>query len=258
MAKKKLNEKKIIELYDAGKSCYEIADELKTYPNKIRRFLKKIMVVRSRSDSQKLALKSGRRKHPTEGKSHSEETRIKMGQKIHEGWEKMDEKKYNELVEHRKELWENKSDAEKKNMQEKAFEGLRRASKEGSSLEKYIRTKLEKAGYIIEIHKKNILPNYKLEIDLFLPKYSTAIEIDGPSHFEPIWGDERLQQVIKADNEKNGLLISKGFVVIRVKCMENPITLTFKQKTLEAIIAQLEIIKQGTPPKDKRLIKLEP
>ena len=58
---------------------------------------------------------------------------------------------------------------------------------------------------MIEYHKKGIVPNSNLEVDIYLPEMGAAIEIDGPSHFLPIWGEEALSKTIKSDNEKNGL-----------------------------------------------------
>jgi very-short-patch-repair endonuclease len=46
---------------------------------------------------------------------------------------------------------------------------------------------------------------------------NTAIEVDGPSHFEPIWGDDSLSRNQKYDNKKTGLILGKGWVLIRVK-----------------------------------------
>ena len=56
--------------------------------------------------------------------------------------------------------------------------------------------------------------NENLEIDLFIPALKTAIEIDGPAHFLPIWGQQSLERHIRADAQKAGLLINRGFVVL--------------------------------------------
>jgi len=44
-----------------------------------------------------------------------------------------------------------------------------------------------------------------------------AIEVDGPSHFLPVWGDEVLAKNIKYDQKKTGLILGKGLKLIRIK-----------------------------------------
>ena len=56
-----------------------------------------------------------------------------------------------------------------------------------------------------------------MQIDLFLPTMNIAIEVDGPSHFESVWGEEVLQRNITYDAKKTGLIIGKGYKLIRVK-----------------------------------------
>ena len=65
---KNIDESYVIKKYDEGSSTIVLAKELGTYPKKIERILKKNGTqLRSRSESQKLAIKNGRAKHPTEG-----------------------------------------------------------------------------------------------------------------------------------------------------------------------------------------------
>jgi very-short-patch-repair endonuclease len=93
-------------------------------------------------------------------------------------------------------------------MAEAATESIRKAGKEGSKLENFLLRKITDAGFKVDFHKKNLIPNEKLEIDLYVPECKTIIEIDGPSHFLPVWGDEKLQKQIKADLQKSGLILS--------------------------------------------------
>jgi very-short-patch-repair endonuclease len=67
-----------------------------------------------------------------------------------------------------------------------------------------------------------------MHIDIFLPGELVAIEIDGPSHFFPIYGEEVLKKKIEADQRKNDLLIGEGFTVIRV--------MVFKKNTQRASV----------------------
>ena len=44
--------------------------------------------------------------------------------------------------------------------------------------------------------------NNRLEIDLYVTDLQTAIEVDGPSHFEPVWGEENLIKNQRSDKQK--------------------------------------------------------
>ena len=44
-----------------------------------------------------------------------------------------------------------------------------------------------------------------------------AIEVDGPSHFAPVWGEQSLQRNIEYDKKKTGLILGKGYKLIRIK-----------------------------------------
>ena len=77
-------EEQVIKMYnDENKSTYEIAKELNTYPNKIRRTLiKNGCQLKDKSEAQKTALAEGRSSHPTKGRKRSNKERVKMGFKI--------------------------------------------------------------------------------------------------------------------------------------------------------------------------------
>ena len=78
-------------------------------------------------------------------------------------------------------------------------------------------TELIDKGYRVELHKQQVLGNTRLEIDLFLPTMNIAIEVDGPSHFEEIWGAENLKKNQNYDRKKTGLILGRGWYLIRVK-----------------------------------------
>ena len=74
-----INEAYVIQQYTDGCSTIVLAKELDTYPKKIERILKRNgQSLRSKSESQALAIKEGRAKHPTEGSQRTEEQKIKI------------------------------------------------------------------------------------------------------------------------------------------------------------------------------------
>jgi len=200
------------------KSFKDIADAYGTYANKIRRDAIKFKIkIRDKSEAQKNALQTGKADHPTKGKNRSEETKNKIGLSVMSVWDNMDEATLQQRKDNARKNWEKLSDIEKENMLKQANTAVRQASKTGSKLETFILNALLKDGYRVDFHKEQTLVNTKLQIDLFLPTLNVAIEVDGLSHFEPVWGQETLNRNKGYDNKKTGLILGKGLVLIRIK-----------------------------------------
>jgi len=240
------------------RSVGDIAKELDTYPNKVRRALKKHGIkLRDKGAAQSAALKSGRSSHPTKDKGHSEESKLKISESVAQNWENLSHEELEERRETAREQWRNMSEEDKIKLRESAIPGIKKASQEGSKLEKYIREELTKNGYVIEYHKKGIVPNSNLEVDIYLPEMGTAIEIDGPSHFLPIWGQDALSKTIKSDNEKNGLLRYHGVMVLRVAQKKKTLSKKSMRDTWSAIQKELQEISKKRPSKNNRFKEIE-
>ena len=253
-----MKEKDVIDLYENDcKSTYQIAEHFDTYPNKIRRILTKNGIeLKSRSQAQKNALVSGRAKHPTGGKTRSKAERLKISSSVHKYWSNMDEKEYEKRREEARDRWYALPEVERDRICSMAIQAIQKAGKEGSKLEKSLLKALSSEGYVVEFHKKNLILNEKMEIDLYIPSHKTIIEVDGPSHFFPIWGEDKLQKQIKADAQKSGLILSKGFIIIRVKSLSDFISLSKKEDLFNAIFKHLEKIEESFPVKSKRYIEI--
>ena len=252
-----IDESYVIEQYENKKSTYSIAKELNTYPKKIERILKKNgYTLRSKSEAQALAISSGRTKHPTKGLKRTKQQKEKISISKERSWQntsKEDKEKFSQAA---KERWEKIPADKKREMMEKAGRALRLTSIEGSKAEKSLKEKLTKEGYDVILHKKDLIEG-NFEIDLFLPELNTIIEIDGPQHFLPIFGEKRLQDVIKFDGIKNGLLVSKGYCVIRVRYLCKNLSQSKERKLWNLVSAEVNKIKKKFPPKSKRFIELE-
>lgn len=251
-------DKQIIEMYnDQSKSTYEIAKSLDTYPNKIRRTLiKHGYKLKDKSQAQKNALKNGRCAHPTAGKKRTQDEKLRISEGMETHWEKMTEEQRQDRVNQAKERWKKMDASQKEKMCRLATDAIRKAGKEGSKLEKFVMDKLMESGYTVDFHNKTLIPNEKLEIDLYIPALKTIIEVDGPSHFLPIWGEEKLQKQIKADLQKSGRILSRGFAIIRVKAIANA-SLKKKENLISNIVSTLKSIENKFPPKTKRFIEVE-
>lgn len=251
-AKKKEAIQKLYE--EEKKSFQQIAEIYSTYANKIRRDAKKFNIpIRDKSEAQKNALLTGSHTHPTKGKKRSESTKSKIGAGVLSSWENMDETELQRRKEKAKQQWDNLSDDEKQNIIDAANKAVRNTSKTGSKLEKYLLSELIKSGYKPEFHKEESILNTKLQIDIFIPSLNVAIEVDGPSHFLPVWGEDALNRNIKYDNKKTGLLLGKGCVLIRIKQTKDYSPSRARIIWIE-ISKRLAEIKTKFPDIDNRLI----
>jgi len=252
-------DKKIIDLYiNQQKSTYEIADILQTYPNKIRRvLLKNGIELKNKSEAQKNALINGTAKIPTKGKVRSKAEKLKISSSLKKHWDNLSETDYQKFVKNAKERWGLLSEEEKNNMMSAAIKAIQIAGKEGSKLEKFLLVELTRAGFKVEFHKKGLIQNQNLEIDLYFPELHAIIEVDGPSHFFPIWGEEKLFKQIKADQHKTGLILGKGFIVIRIKNLSDSVALSSQENLKNKLIEILTKISKSPPKQSERYIEIE-
>ena len=203
---------------DEKLSFSTMAQQLNTYANKIRRDAIKYKIpIRDKSQAQSNALATGAHKHPTKGTKRTDNTKDKIGKSVMAAWDNIDEKELARRKRNSKKLWNSLSDDEKQNRLNLANQAVRNSSKVGSKLEHYLLEQLIKDGFKVDFHKEQILSNTKLQIDLFLPTMNIALEVDGPSHFLPVWGNDVLARNQKYDKKKTGLIIGKGLKLIRVK-----------------------------------------
>lgn len=250
-------ENKVAKMYnEQNKSTYEIAKDLHTYPNKIRRTLKKMgYELKDKSEAQKTALASGRSSHPTQGKKRTMDERVKISSSLVDYWNEMTEKEKSRRSKIAKKNWQNMTAEQKEAMRSKGIAAIQNAATKGSKLERTLQKRLLGAGFNSRMHEV-IIPAENLEIDLYIPDLKTIIEVDGPSHFLPIWGEDKLQKQINADLRKSGTLLSKGYVVIRVKSLGQE-SLSKQEEIIENVITHLKTISSKFPPRSKRFIEVE-
>jgi very-short-patch-repair endonuclease len=234
----------IDQYFNHQKSAGEIAEELQTYPNKILRIIKRRgLKPRDKSESQIIALKDGRALHPTEGKERDEETKYKISESVANKHNNFSEEKKESIRKSLQKSWKKRSKADIVEMNKKALQNMSKAGREGSKIENFIFEKLEDLGYNPVRHKKGVIPNSNLEPDIILPDIKLIIEIDGPTHFKPIFGQDRLDKVIASDAEKNALFLQEGFCVLRVKYQCKTLSQYKKRKIISDIVESIEKIK---------------
>lgn len=231
------------------KSFGDIAIQYDTYPNRIRRDAKRFnLKIRNKSEAQKNALDTGKHAHPTKGTIRPDHIKEKIGLGVLEAWEKLDDTELEKRKLKAKQNWETLDDNTKEVILKAANNAVRATSKVGSKLEKYLHHKLLVDGYKVEFHKEQTLVNTKLQIDLFLPSINLAIEVDGPSHFAPVWGDDSLSRNKKYDSKKEGLILGKGWNLLRIiqtKDFSEARSLIIYKKLLDVIVSNDQVLKSG-------------
>lgn len=210
-----------------GLSTYKIADKLSISQAHVFRLVKKWntnnpnnpIKLRSKSEAQKTFLeKNG---HQRVGTTHSEESRTKMSDAIGAFYESPDGAKAKEkIADAKREEWASFDDTEKKQIMDEMRAGISEANRSGeggSKFENFIADGLEAAGFLLERRTRKWLGKDGLEIDIALPNNRLAIEIDGPTHWQPIHGQEQLLKVQAKDKRKDSLLMTGGWDILRVR-----------------------------------------
>ena len=252
-----MNENEIVDMYrNENKSTYEIAKKFDTYPNKIRRILiKNGCEMKDKSAAQKNALKKGVAAHPTKGKKRSEKTKLKISESQAKVWDNLSDEERLQRSLIGKESWNKKTLEEKSAFLQKAGDAIRYAAKTGSKMEKFLLHELISEGFRVEFHKTHWLQNSELEIDLYLPDLKTVIEVDGPSHFAPVWGHENLARNQLSDMQKDGLVLRQGMIMVRVKQVKR-LSQKVMRDTLDNLLDLLNRIDQSYPPENERYFEL--
>ena len=182
-----------------GISIRNLAKEIGIHHNTLRRAMIKAGIpIQKAGESLSNSIKSGKAK-TRKGATITEEHRLILA-KANKGRKREVQTKNNYIL--------------KKNQVARAdgARGNRKASQVGSKFERLVFDKLVSLGY-------NVTQQHKIEeykIDLFLPDFMIAIEIDGISHSEPIYGVDRLQATKQKDREKDDCMRRRGMHILRV------------------------------------------
>lgn len=69
----------------------------------------------------------------------------------------------------------------------------------------------------IRLNDRALLPD-GLEIDIHIPALRLAIELNGPMHFKPMWGADKLAAIQRNDQRKSELIAGLGYRVLVIQC----------------------------------------
>lgn len=244
------------EYHTKNRSFDDIAKELGTYAQKVRRQVIKFgIVIKDKHTAMKAAIQSGRLSHPTAGKKRSIEELHAIAKGVAKSWKQLTKAQLDDRIKKSQDAWNRMSDEQRLTLQRLAEKGCRKASQEGSKAELFLKDELVKAGYRVECHKKHIIQNKQLHLDIFLPEFSTAIEINGPSHYLPVWGEEQLQKTIRSDQKKAGLLALDDILLIRVVFMGEP-SMSRCVEIGKELLETVQKIKDGSVDRSVTVIKI--
>lgn len=253
-----INKERLINAYTfEKKSVPIIARELSTNDTKVRRALAFLGVqIRTYAEAQKVALDSGAALHPTKGKKLSAETIHNISVSRSKAWTDLPEEDKEKFRSIKREQWDNMSPSAKSELQRAAHAAIRESATSGSKTERYVSEALESEGYGVIVHARNLIQSQTLEVDMFIPELKTAIEIDGPSHYEPVWGAEKLQKQQYADTVKQGLLLNNGYCLIRIAQLDKSMSIKRMKDISDLIIEELRKIELAFPPVGQRFIEI--
>lgn len=177
-----------------------LAKEAGVHPNQLRRAMIRAGVeIKSKSNSMKDAFKAGNLK-------------AKSGFSLSESHKDAISKANKGKIVGLRNTTNNFIIKQKSAAQGKSAMKNREAAKKGSKFERILIDKLKGLSYAVNGQHK--LGDYK--IDLFLPAYNLAIEIDGPAHREAIYGPDKLESSKAKDKAKDQAMKQMGMTIIRI------------------------------------------
>ncbi len=239
-----INEQQIRRLYlDEGLSMRKIAVETNIPLATLSRFMKKYGIAsRDKAQAQMNYLKD--HDHQMSGRQHTDETKKKISHSLGTFWDSLSIDEREEVKRKIGSAWKRKwaamSEQERKLTMESLTSKAREAQGGGSRLERFIATELRKRGYIIEERSTNYTAGKNFEVDLALPKEMIAIEVDGPTHFLAIYGEEHLEQQQERDARKDEMINAIGYNVLRIQDNNGPLS----QLRIDKIEQAIEEIKE--------------
>ncbi len=220
MSKNQLTIEFLTEHYTKSKkSTVEIAKLAECYPEQVRRALKKHNIpVRSKSKaSRNFYNKGGENSRKGYKFSESEKERASIIAK--EYWLSDDSSEArSKIAESSAAMWDLKTDEEKKETVSRLHQACRLASQQGSKAQRMIAELLRtKYGFSVMEGVTQLAGIGNLEVDIAIPSKAIIIEVDGITHFEDVYSDNRYERAQEHDKKKNDIMTGAGWSVIRVR-----------------------------------------
>lgn len=233
---KKINPFKLIERYNKGQSLRDLAKHYDSSVNRIRNLIiKSGGKLRTLSEAQINNLANGG-KHPTKGRHRTDDEKLKISSSVKDKWDAGDFDKEERLKPMQEGLKKHRA-----SVLIEAKKGLDETIYKGSKFELFVFNKLEEDGFKVKMHQEHIMGNDHMHYDLFISSdKKIAIEIDGPTHQRPVFGDKRFSLQKEKDVRKNNLSITHNIHLIRVYADYINLPLWKKEKIYLLIREQID------------------
>ena len=80
-----------------------------------------------------------------------------------------------------------------------------------SKLEKLLEKHIKKDSYKVICNDRTVIG---IELDFYFPDYSLAVELNGPLHYKPIYGEKKLLRIKQLDKERRKLCKAAGIKLL--------------------------------------------
>lgn len=245
------------EYVDKQRSTSSLAKEHGVFPNTIRRALKRYgFVLRDKSQAQTINIE--RNGAPMEGKVRTPEERLAISHGLQRFWDGLDADQVatlkEKLSETGKSKWNNMNEKDRNEAIGRMHVASRYKAGEGSKNENLVAQLLKDAGYVIHQRTNEYTPNRQFEVDIALPNEQIAIEWDGATHFDPIYGRENLARVKRKDRKKDKILLAAGWTVIRCRDRSTTSSLAYCRRAVASIQELIKLKLDGKTPKNTPII----
>jgi very-short-patch-repair endonuclease len=209
----------LVEYGEKKKSTVEIANMVGCYPEQVRRALKKHNIpVRTKSKASRNFYDKGG-ENSRKGYKFTEAEKERASVIAKEYWLSEDSEDAREKISASSTaMWEEKTDAEKQAVVARLHQACRLASQQGSKAQRMIAQILRrKYGYDVMEGVTELAGIGNLEVDIALPGKGIIVEVDGITHFEDVYSDNRYERAQEHDKRKNDIMTGAGWSVIRVR-----------------------------------------
>lgn len=177
-------------------------------------------------------------KHQREGCEHTDQTRDRISDKMREFYDSEEgEAAKDRIREFRQQEWAEKSGAERQAILNdlQAANRAKMQAGAGSNFENFLAEQLADQGFRVEQRTKTWTPGQKFHVDIAMPNEKIIIEVDGPTHWAPIYGEEELHKVEVKDARKDATLNANGWNVLRVQDVSGSTTRARFMRVLDTI-----------------------
>lgn len=130
----------------------------------------------------------------------------------------------------------------KQAIRDKSASKNREAAKKGSKFERSLIDSLRTLGYNVE--GQYALGDYR--IDLYLSAYNLAIEIDGASHRQPIYGPDKLENSKAKDKAKDEAMKQKGMTIVRIIDNQKGVTQYNVRVVTEFVVETIKMLQTNS------------